>query len=96
MIEAQKYNYGEGNPRRGFVHVGYMNKVFKSKSTACNYYNHYQGHMVAMNSKISLSSDWDTRTGLRFVVRHYTGEYLGYPAFEDQVSPVPKMGPSSL
>lgn len=98
MLEVQRYNFGVDNLRRGFTHVGYMNKVFSSKRKACGYYNQHQPHMPPMDSYVGLCSDWDTATQLRYVVRHYTGEYLGVASFEQSQPhhPTPVMGPSSL
>ena len=96
MLEVQRYNYGADALRRGFTHVGYMNKVFPSKKKACGYYNAYQQHMPPMSASVCICSDWDTATQLRYVVRQYSGEYLGVAAFEQLQHPMPVMGPSSL
>lgn len=32
------------------VHIGYMNKRFKSKKEACEYYDKYNPHMRSLNA----------------------------------------------
>ena len=71
FLEVQKYE-----PRRGFVHVGYMNKNFSTINEVRLYYNRHNKHMRDLNKYNNLASDWDPDTYLRYVIRKSTGECL--------------------
>lgn len=63
-------------------HVGYMNKIFKTKRDACEYYNIHNPHMRRLNSHHTWRSDLDPTTHLMYIVREYYSEYLKVPPFE--------------
>jgi hypothetical protein len=62
-------------------HIGYMNKVFRTKQEASGYYIQHNPHMRRISSESSWKSDWDPQTKLLYVVRQYTCEYLKIPPF---------------
>ena len=52
-----------------FIHIGYMNKRFKSKEEACEYYDSHNSHMRKLNEHKTYKSDWDPNTKLAYIVR---------------------------
>jgi len=66
-------------------HVGYMNKVFKSKQEMCHYYNIFNPHMKPLDAVDRVCSDYDPVSGLRYIVREHFYEYLHIPAFEEDM-----------
>ena len=64
-------------------HIGYMNKIFKSKQEASDYYDRFNSHMRSLNAHKTWRSDWDPKTGLMYIVRERFCEYLKLPAFDE-------------
>jgi hypothetical protein len=58
-------------------HIGYMNKVFKTKKEASDYYDKFNPHMRSLNAHNTWRSDWDPD-----IVRERFYEYLKIPAFD--------------
>ena len=71
----------EGSLMRGFQHVGYMNKIFKTKPEACALYDKFNPHMRSLNCHNTYCSDWDPDTRLRYVVRKFNHEIRIIPIF---------------
>jgi hypothetical protein len=88
ILEVQKFNptghllQSEWNGKS--THVGYMNKVFKTKNQACEYYDNNNNTMRPLNSHHTYRSDWNRDTHLLYVVREYGDEYLSIPPFEEK------------
>ena len=88
VLEVQKFNctghldYPEYNGKS--EHIGYMNKVFKSKQETCDYYNICNPHMRPLNALDNWCSDWDPNTCLMYIVREHFCEYLKIPPFENK------------
>lgn len=66
-----------------FEHIGYMNKLFKTKQEACDYYNGHNQHMRSLNAHSTWCSDWDPTNNLRYVVRTWQGEYTKVDSFDN-------------
>jgi hypothetical protein len=87
ILEVQKFNptghlsQSEWNGKG--IHVGYMNKVFKTKNQACAYYDMYNPTMRPLNGHHTYQSDWNCHTHLLYVVHEYGDEYLSIPSFEE-------------
>ena len=82
ILEVQKFNtYPEWNGKS--EHIGYVNKVFKTKEEASNYYDKHNPHMRALNAHNNWCSDWDPNSYLMYIVRERFCEYLKIPCFED-------------
>ena len=64
-------------------HIGYMNKIFKTKQEASNYYDKFNPHMRSLNAHNTWSSDFDPTSYLMYIVREKFLEYLKIPSFED-------------
>jgi hypothetical protein len=70
-------------------HVGYMNKIFRTKKQACDYYNEHNPHMPQFNGAkrfgggLYLCSHYDPNTNLVYVVREHYHESLTIPPFDD-------------
>ena len=62
-------------------HIGYMNKIFKTKQKACDYYDRFNPHMRSLNAHKNWCSDWDQTTNLMYIVREHFFEYLKIPPF---------------
>lgn len=62
-------------------HIGYMNKLFKTKLDAAIYYNIHNPLMRPLNAHKKWCSDWDPNTHLRYIVREAHGEYLKISPF---------------
>ncbi len=74
MYEIQKYT------GRGYHHIGYGNKLFKTLKEACNYYDDkYNPRLRPINAHNNYRSDWDPENdNLRFVIRSWWGEFLNF------------------
>jgi hypothetical protein len=59
-----------------------MNKVFKTKKEASDYYDKFNPHMRSLNAHNTWRSDWDPNTKLMYIVRKRFYEYLKIPAFD--------------
>ena len=68
-------------------HIGYMNKIFKTKQEACNYYDKFNPHMRSLNAHKTWCSDYDPNTNLMYIVREHFYEYLKIPPFDVNDSP---------
>jgi hypothetical protein len=64
------------------THVGYMDKLFKTKQEAINYYNLHNSHMRRLNAFGASRSDWDPNTQLLYVVRESYFEQPTIPAWD--------------
>lgn len=62
-------------------HIGYLNKIFKTKQEASDYYKIHNQHLRSISSQHNWSSDWDPETNLLYVIRKYTGEFLKISPF---------------
>lgn len=69
--------------KRGFIHVGYMDKIFKSKQDAIEFYNTHNTHMRHLNVFGNETSDYDPKTRLRYRIISYEGEELDFPPFDN-------------
>lgn len=78
ILEVQKFN----TTLQKFDHVGYMDKIFKTKKEACNFYNLKNPNMRKINKE--LYSDLNPNTMLRYVVRIFNNEHLSIPPFETE------------
>jgi hypothetical protein len=83
ILEVQEF-IPEPLQDKGFLHVGYMNRIFTSKIEAIEYYDKYNIHMRSINRYANLCSDWDPNTNLRYIVRRYYGERKTMTSFENQ------------
>jgi hypothetical protein len=74
MFEIQKYT------GRGYQHIGYANKLFKTLIEACIYYdNRFYPRLRQINDLKNYRSDWDPKNGnIRFVIRSWWGEFLNF------------------
>jgi len=85
ILEVQRFDieghitHPEWNGKK--EHIGYINKLFRTKQEASDYYIQNNPHMRHITSEHSWKSDWDPQTKLLYVVRTYTGEYLKIPHF---------------
>lgn len=71
VLECQKF------VDQGFLHVGYLDKIFKTKQAAADYYDKYIGGpegMRNLNGFGKWCSDWGRIDRLRYVVRTYNEE----------------------
>ena len=60
----------------GFVHVGYLKKLFRTKNKAAKYYDVNNKCMRGLNAHKTWCSDWHPTTKWRYVVRTFNGEIL--------------------
>jgi hypothetical protein len=87
ILEVQKFNinghkaHPEWNGKS--EHIGYINKIFKTKQQAMIYYDSFHPHMRSLNAHNTWRSDWDPTSGLMYVVREHYYEYLHLFSFED-------------
>lgn len=81
MLEVQR------NKMEGFVHVGYMRAIFRSKSKAAAYYKRHNLHMRDLNAHGTWRSDWDPETMLRYAVRRFDREVMTIPPFDPADEP---------
>jgi len=88
ILEVQKFNvmghqdFPHYNGKS--EHIGYMNKVFKTKTDASDYYDEFNPHMRKLNAHNGWFSDWDPETCLMYIVRERLYEYLKIPPFEER------------
>lgn len=86
ILEVQKFNpngHTENPEWNGkSEHLGYINKVFKSKKEASEYYNRFNPHMRNINADNNWCSDWDPESFLMYIVRERFYEYLKLPPLE--------------
>jgi len=78
ILEVQRFEWNGKSE-----HVGYMNKIFKTKQEASDYYDKFNPHMRSLHAHNSWCSDWDPSSYLMYIVRERYYEYLKIPAFED-------------
>lgn len=80
MLEAQMYIRDDTFVLNGiFKHVGYVNKIFRTKQDACDYYNEHNKHLRSLNAHGEWASGWDPETRLRYVVRRHERELMDLP-----------------
>jgi hypothetical protein len=82
MLEVQKYCNDNSLINGKFEHIGYMNKIFKTKKNACEYYDKFNPHMRSLDAHNNWISDWVPKTFLRYIIRIYSGECLNIDKFE--------------
>lgn len=56
-----------------YQHLGYMEKVFKTKKDAIKYYDDNNPHMRSLNAHGTFKSDWDPETYILYIVREHYG-----------------------
>jgi hypothetical protein len=87
ILEVQKFNINGHIDFPAYTgkceHIGYMNKLFKSKKEAAEYYDKYNPHMRKLNAIENWCSDWDPSSCLMYIVREHFYEYLKLPSFQD-------------
>ena len=71
ILEVQEFIIG-----KGFIHAGYINKLFSSREIAADYYNLHNPHMRELNAHGNWCSDMNITDKRRVVVRIYHGEVL--------------------
>jgi len=87
ILEVQKFNpeghneYPSWNGKS--EHIGYLNKVFKTRKEASDYYDKFNPHMRPLNAYNKWRSDWDPNSGLMYIVRERFYEYLKISPFEE-------------
>ena len=77
ILEVQQY-FINGKSE----HIGYVNKLFKTKQQACDYYDKYNPLMRSLNAHNNWCSDWNPETYLMYIVREHFYEHLKIPPFE--------------
>lgn len=89
ILEVQKFNPDGHNMQPDWKgkseHIGYMNKLFKTKQEACDYYDKYNSHLRSLNAHNDWCSDWDPNTYLIYIIREHFYEYLKIQPFEDNI-----------
>lgn len=89
ILEVQKFNsnghndYPEWNGKS--EHIGYINKIFRTKREACEYYDKFNPHMRSLNAHKNWRSDWDPNTHLMYIVRQHFYEYKKISPFENDI-----------
>jgi hypothetical protein len=83
ILEVQKINLAGHNAYPESEHIGYINKVFKTKQEASDYYDKFNPHMRLLNADKNWCSDYDPNSGLMYIVREHFYEYLKISPFED-------------
>ena len=88
ILEVQKINHHVINPHNVYhektiksEHIGYMNKLFKTKQEACDYYDKFNPHMRSLNAHKNWCSDFDPNSSLMYIVREHFYEYLKISPF---------------
>ena len=91
ILEVQRFDVESWNQQPEWAgkaeHIGYMNKIFKTKIDAANYYYKYNSHMRPITARHNWRSDWDSTTYLQYVIRDYGNEYLKISPFDIGDSP---------
>lgn len=86
ILEVQKFDFENWNKTPEWcgksVHIGYMNRIFRTKNEAASYYHKHNPHMRVINAHHNWKSDWDSDTYLQYIVRDYYNEYLTIPPFD--------------
>ena len=82
ILEVQKFNHVGQNGK--FIHIGYMDKSFKTKQEASNCYDRHNAHMRSLNAHNTWISDWDPVIWLRYRVRKYNTEYCIITPFNEK------------
>jgi hypothetical protein len=80
--DNKEVNVPGGASNGGFIHIGYVNKIFETPEAAAEFYDNLNkpSGMRSLNQHGMWASDWHPQTKLRFVVRAYGHEALTYPA----------------
>ena len=83
MPEQQFEMYQNSGCIGVYMHVGYMNVVFRSAKHAKKYYSKHNPHMRPMTHIQGVAySDVNLVTRLRYVLRPYALEVLSVPPFD--------------
>ena len=89
ILEVQKYTLDSHSvyPKWNGIseHIGYINKIFKTKQEASDYYDKFNPHMRSLNGNKNWCSDWDPNTFLMYIVRERFYETLKIQPFEDNI-----------
>jgi hypothetical protein len=80
FLEVQRYI------DHGFIHVGYMNRLFNCKKDCIFYYKKYNPHLRCLNAHDTYTSDWDPDTFLRYKLQTYRNEVLNIEPFDGVIS----------
>jgi hypothetical protein len=87
ILEVQKFNsIGNIEHPEWFgksKHIGYINKIFRTKQEAADYYKLYNPHMRAIDN-LTWKSAWDPANCLMYIIREHFYEYMKIPPFEEQ------------
>lgn len=79
ILEVQKFNSDGHNVHPEWngksEHIGYINKIFKTKQEACDYYDLFNPHMRSLNAHKTWRSDWDPNTCLTSIQNLYLFRY---------------------
>lgn len=88
-LEVVRYSPHQNDNTPRFVHVGYMNKWFKTRREAVEYYDNKNPHMRSIKllstdgHTYTYKSDWDPENGLAYIVREFYG-------IDAHISPFPE------
>jgi hypothetical protein len=87
ILEVQKFNSDGHNTHPEWngksEHMGYVNKTFKTKKEASDYYDKFNPHMRSLNAHKNWRSDWDPNNCLMYIVRESLYEYKKLSPFEE-------------
>lgn len=79
-----------------FIHVGYMQIIFKTKETARKYHDTHNTKSRAINILGTDTSDWDPETFLAYTIRDYNPHVvMDIPPFDPSDSPKITIYPGS-
>ena len=86
MLEVQRYEAPKApyTANGCFIHVGYLNKWFRTRRAAAQYYDQHNVHMRKLNAHNKWASDWDPVSKLRYVVRKLDREVRTIEGFGSQ------------
>ena len=76
ILEVQRYRHPERKGQCLFKHVGYMDKYFRTMDEACLYYDRHHPHMRSLNVNHDWTSDCNSNTKLRYIVRNWYWEFF--------------------
>lgn len=87
QIPRYKYSYflevQMAHENGGFIHVGYMNRLFATEKDASLYYKKYNPHLRDINAHGTNVSDWHPQTRLRHRIHTYHGEKLDVKSWDE-------------
>ena len=67
----------------GYIHMGYMNRLFFTEKDASLYYKKYNPHMRGINAHGTNTSDWHPQTKLRYRIHAYRYENLNIKSWDE-------------